>query len=73
MSSQWLNGTSLKDSLDGKGRVMVDENLRIKDRKNVFAIGDITNILVSSQDHNNFQPFPKASTTAYDSLDDGIV
>ncbi|CAN7140518.1 unnamed protein product [Brassica rapa subsp. narinosa] len=46
MSSQWLNGNSLKDSLDGKGRVMVDENLRIKDRKNVFAIGDITNIPV---------------------------
>ncbi|CAG7910709.1 unnamed protein product [Brassica rapa] len=46
MSSQWLNGTSLKDSLDDKGRVMVDENLRIKDRKNVFAIGDITNIPV---------------------------
>ncbi|KAH0906947.1 hypothetical protein HID58_038774 [Brassica napus] len=41
MSSQWLNGNSLKDSLDGKGRVMVDENLRIKDRKNVFAIGYI--------------------------------
>ncbi|CAF2337976.1 unnamed protein product [Brassica napus] len=46
LSSQWLNGTSLKDSLDGKGRVMVDENLRIKDIKNVFAIGDITNIPV---------------------------
>ncbi|KAL0729546.1 hypothetical protein Bca4012_025639 [Brassica carinata] len=44
LSSQWLNGTVLKDSLDGKGRVMVDEHLRVKDRKNVFAIGDITNI-----------------------------
>ncbi|CAN7005884.1 hypothetical protein IGI04_009638 [Brassica rapa subsp. trilocularis] len=44
LSSQWLTGTVLKDSLDGKGRVMVDEHLRVKDRKNVFAIGDITNI-----------------------------
>uniref|UniRef100_A0A1J3EB76 Apoptosis-inducing factor-like protein A n=1 Tax=Noccaea caerulescens TaxID=107243 RepID=A0A1J3EB76_NOCCA len=44
LSSQWLSGTVLRDSLDGKGRVMVDEYLRIKDRKNVFAIGDITNI-----------------------------
>ncbi|WZY75325.1 hypothetical protein YC2023_021709 [Brassica napus] len=44
LSSQWLSGTVLKDSFDGKGRVMVDEHLRVKDRKNVFAIGDITNI-----------------------------
>ncbi|KAG7556053.1 FAD/NAD(P)-binding domain [Arabidopsis suecica] len=44
LSSQWLNGTVLKDSLDGKGRVMVDEYLRIRGRSNVFAIGDITNI-----------------------------
>ncbi|CAN8252542.1 unnamed protein product [Cochlearia groenlandica] len=44
LASQWLNGTVLKDSLDGKGRVMVDEHLRVKDRNNVFAIGDITNI-----------------------------
>lgn len=48
LSSLWLNGTVLKDSLDGKGRVMVDEHLRVKDRSNVFAIGDITNILVSA-------------------------
>ncbi|KAJ4910894.1 FAD/NAD(P)-binding oxidoreductase family protein [Raphanus sativus] len=49
LASQWLNGTVLKDSLDGKGRVMVDEHLRVKDRKNVFAIGDITNILEMKQ------------------------
>ena len=57
LSSQWLTGTVLKDSLDGKGRVVVDEHLRVKDRKNVFAIGDITNIPVSSQDHNIFSFF----------------
>ncbi|KFK26338.1 hypothetical protein AALP_AA8G234800 [Arabis alpina] len=49
LSSQWLNRTVLKDSLDGQGRVMVDEHLRIKDRSNVFAIGDITNILEMKQ------------------------
>lgn len=48
LSSQWLNGTVLKDSLDGKGRVMVDEYLRIRGRSNVFAVGDITNIPVST-------------------------
>ncbi|CAN6872057.1 unnamed protein product, partial [Brassica oleracea] len=61
LASQWLNGTTwtvLKDSLDGNGRVMVDEHLRVKDRKNEFAIGDITNIPVNeegyiAEDHVN--------------------
>ncbi|CAF1708491.1 hypothetical protein Bca4012_006246 [Brassica carinata] len=44
LSSKWLNGTVLNDNLDGKGRLMVDEYLRVKGRKNVFAIGDITDI-----------------------------
>jgi len=44
LSSEWLKGTVLKDNLDGKGRLMVDEYLRVKGRKNVFAIGDITDV-----------------------------
>ncbi|XP_018444946.1 uncharacterized protein LOC108816881 isoform X2 [Raphanus sativus] len=41
LSSQWLNGTALEDSLDGKGRVMVDEHLRIKGRENEMKQGYI--------------------------------
>ncbi|KDO46315.1 hypothetical protein CISIN_1g017664mg [Citrus sinensis] len=44
MASSWLRETILKDSLDGRGRLMVDENLRVRGFKNVFAIGDITDI-----------------------------
>ena len=44
---------------------MVDEHLRIKDRKNVFTIGDITSILVSSQDHNIFSFFYVVSCFDY--------
>lgn len=42
--SAWLKETILKDSLDSRGRVMVDSNLRIKGRNNIFAIGDITDV-----------------------------
>ncbi|PON47268.1 FAD/NAD(P)-binding domain containing protein [Trema orientale] len=44
LGSTWLKGTLLKSSLDNRGRLMVDENLRVKGRKNIFAIGDITDI-----------------------------
>ncbi|CAN8255120.1 unnamed protein product, partial [Cochlearia groenlandica] len=49
LSSQWLKQTNLKDKLDGKGRVMVDEYLRVNGLKNVFAIGDITDIMEMKQ------------------------
>ncbi|KAH0714428.1 hypothetical protein KY284_007333 [Solanum tuberosum] len=42
--SAWLKETILKDSLDSRGRVMVDSNLRIKGHNNIFAIGDITDV-----------------------------
>lgn len=48
LGSAWLGGTVLKTSLDSRGRLMVDENLRIKGRKNMFAIGDITDVQVSN-------------------------
>lgn len=45
--SAWLKETILKDSLDSRGRVMVDSNLRVKGCNNIFAIGDITDVPVS--------------------------
>lgn len=48
LGSEWLKGTMLKGSLDELGRLKVDENLRVKGQKNVFAIGDITDIKVSN-------------------------
>ncbi|KAL5709157.1 hypothetical protein ACHQM5_019877 [Ranunculus cassubicifolius] len=44
LSSSWLKNTLLKSSLDNKGRLMVDENLRVKGQKKIFAVGDITDI-----------------------------
>ncbi|KAL5709156.1 hypothetical protein ACHQM5_019876 [Ranunculus cassubicifolius] len=44
LSGSWLGETILKGSLDNKGRLMVDENLRVRGQKNVFAVGDITDI-----------------------------
>ncbi|PSS04994.1 Apoptosis-inducing factor like [Actinidia chinensis var. chinensis] len=44
MGSMWLKDTVLKNSLDIHGRLMVDANLRVKGHKNVFGIGDITDI-----------------------------
>ncbi|KAL5976489.1 hypothetical protein ACLOJK_020822 [Asimina triloba] len=42
--SLWLKETILKGSLDPRGRLVVDENLRVKGYQNIFAIGDITNV-----------------------------
>lgn len=42
--SAWLSETMLKGNIDGFGRLKVDENLRVKGCKNIFAIGDITDI-----------------------------
>ena len=47
LSSSWLHDTILKKSMDGKGRVMVEKDLRVKGYNNIFAIGDITGIPVS--------------------------
>lgn len=47
VGSAWLRETLLKDDLDGDGRIKVDENLRVKGRSNIFAIGDITDVQVS--------------------------
>ncbi|KAL5709151.1 hypothetical protein ACHQM5_019871 [Ranunculus cassubicifolius] len=44
LSGPWLRDTVLKGLLDTRGRLMVDEHLKVKTRKNVFAVGDITDI-----------------------------
>lgn len=51
LGSVWLKETMLKNNIDSRGRLMVDENLRVKGRKNIFAIGDITDIPVSANYH----------------------
>lgn len=48
IGSGWLKETVLKGSLDIHGRLMVDSNLKVKGRSNVFGIGDITDIPVST-------------------------
>lgn len=47
IGSSWLKETSLKDSLNDSGRLMVDANFRVKGFDNIFAIGDITDVAVS--------------------------
>ncbi|KAH7541803.1 hypothetical protein FEM48_Zijuj02G0006300 [Ziziphus jujuba var. spinosa] len=44
LGSTWLKHTVLESNLDSYGRLMVDENLRVKGRNNIFAIGDITDV-----------------------------
>ncbi|XP_009418551.2 uncharacterized protein LOC103998722 [Musa acuminata AAA Group] len=44
LGSSWLQHTLLKDNLDRFGRLKVDENLRVRGRKNVFAIGDVVDL-----------------------------
>ncbi|XP_042413528.1 ferroptosis suppressor protein 1-like [Zingiber officinale] len=44
LGSSWLHESMLKDSLDKKGRLMVDEYLRVKGQRNIFAVGDITDV-----------------------------
>ncbi|GJX47889.1 FAD/NAD(P)-binding oxidoreductase family protein [Tanacetum coccineum] len=44
LAMSWLNNTILRDILDANGSMIVDENLRVKGRKNIFAIEYIRNI-----------------------------
>ncbi|KAI3875608.1 hypothetical protein MKX03_001559 [Papaver bracteatum] len=51
----WLKDSVLRDAVNDGGRVMVDEHLRVKGRKNIFAIGDITDIPEIKQGLNAIQ------------------
>nr|GEY35617.1 retrovirus-related Pol polyprotein from transposon TNT 1-94 [Tanacetum cinerariifolium] len=42
--SLWLRDTILRNSMDANGCLIVDEKLRVKGHKNVFVIGDVSNI-----------------------------
>ncbi|KAL9296916.1 hypothetical protein ACSQ67_022812 [Phaseolus vulgaris] len=44
LASAWLEETMLKYDLDDEGRIKVDEKLRVTGRRNIFAIGDITDV-----------------------------
>lgn len=48
LGSSWLRDSVIGNELDGDGRIKVDECLRVKGRSNIFAIGDITDVPVSS-------------------------
>mmetsp|Transcript_24199 Transcript_24199/g.52882 ORF Transcript_24199/g.52882 Transcript_24199/m.52882 type:complete len:364 (+) Transcript_24199:91-1182(+) len=43
-NTEWLRSTSLSSILDDKGFVKVDPSLRVQGHKNLFAIGDITDV-----------------------------
>ncbi|KDP25908.1 hypothetical protein JCGZ_22979 [Jatropha curcas] len=44
LASAWLQDTILMNNLHSNGSLAVDEYLRVKGQKNIYAIGDITNI-----------------------------
>ncbi|KAF3790592.1 Apoptosis-inducing factor-like protein [Nymphaea thermarum] len=46
LGSSWLTDGILQDCLNERGQLMVDEHLRVAGKKNIFAIGDITDIRV---------------------------
>ena len=48
VATLWLRESVLKERINHNGRLMVDENLRVVGQKNIFAIGDITDIPVST-------------------------
>ncbi|KAF7823201.1 apoptosis-inducing factor-like protein A-like [Senna tora] len=44
LGTAWLKDTMLKDQVDGRGAIKVDDKLRVMGHNNIFAIGDITDI-----------------------------
>ncbi|MQM11905.1 hypothetical protein Taro_044812 [Colocasia esculenta] len=44
LGSSWLRESFLKDCMDRQGRLIVDDSLRVMGKKNIFAIGDITDV-----------------------------
>lgn len=56
VASTWLRDSLLKERINRNGRLMVDENLRVAGHKNIFAIGDITDIPVSTSHVSRIYP-----------------
>lgn len=44
LSSGWLRETILKDCVDQRGRLKVDDKLRVIGHEKIFAVGDITDV-----------------------------
>eukprot|EP01018_Ginkgo_biloba_P031788 Gb_37708 [translate_table: standard] len=44
VASSWIKKSVFADSLDDQSRLMVDDNLRVEGKPNVFAVGDITDV-----------------------------
>ncbi|OMO95652.1 FAD-dependent pyridine nucleotide-disulfide oxidoreductase [Corchorus capsularis] len=70
LATSWLCETILKDNLDKRGRLMVDEYLRVKGHKNIFAIGDITDVpvLMSGGKESKMSTYEPGSAIAMVSL-----
>lgn len=51
VASGWLRESFLRDHLDEEGHLKVDDHLRIGGLKNVFAVGDITDVPEAKQGH----------------------
>ena len=49
-----VKGDILKNRIDNFGRLKVDENLRMKGHRNIFAVGDITDIKVRTKLHISY-------------------
>uniref|UniRef100_A0A0E0MCQ0 FAD/NAD(P)-binding domain-containing protein n=1 Tax=Oryza punctata TaxID=4537 RepID=A0A0E0MCQ0_ORYPU len=49
VASGWLRESFLGEHVDGEGKVTVDEHLRVGGLRNVFAIGDITDVAEAKQ------------------------
>ncbi|KAL6595535.1 hypothetical protein ACP70R_047875 [Stipagrostis hirtigluma subsp. patula] len=51
VASGWLKESFLRDHVDENGHLAVDDHLRVGGLKNVFAIGDITDVPEAKQGH----------------------
>ncbi|TVU26809.1 hypothetical protein EJB05_29373 [Eragrostis curvula] len=51
LASAWLRETFLAEHVNAEGQLCVDEHLRVGGRKNVFAVGDVTDVPEAKQGH----------------------
>jgi apoptosis-inducing factor 2 len=51
LASAWLRETFLAEHVNAEGQLAVDEHLRVGGRRNVFAVGDITDVPEAKQGH----------------------
>ncbi|KAF8641911.1 hypothetical protein HU200_067621 [Digitaria exilis] len=51
VASGWLKGSFIEEHTDEEGHIKVDDHLRVGGLKNVFAVGDITDVPEAKQGH----------------------